>query len=64
MALVFEKIGFNREWLMEFDDAKTLAETSTMKAHFSDEIRLSKCEELLKQIKPKVEAVKPTKKDK
>lgn len=64
MTLVFEKIGFNLEWLMEFDDAKTLAETSTMKAHFIDEVRLSKCEQLLKQIKPKGEAVKPTKKDK
>lgn len=64
MTLVFEKIGFNREWLTEFDDAKKLADTDTMKAHFSDEIRLSKCEELLKQIKPKAEAVKPTKKDK
>ena len=64
MRFIFDKIGFNREWLLEFEDAKTLADTDTMKAHFSDEVRLSKCEDMLKQIKPKAEAVKPTKKDK
>jgi len=64
MRIVFEKIGFLPEWLATFDNAKDLAETNDMKAHFSDEVRLSKCEQLLKLVKPKVEAVKPTKKDK
>jgi len=55
--------GFHPTWLESFSTAEDLANTDTMKAHYTDDaVRLAKATELLGEKLPEIESTKPAKK--